>query len=414
MKDKNNTMLFNLPKIGIWYYPIIMVGYILTLVSGSIHPGLIASALLVLVLIQSIFDCHRANKASGFSFLRLNTIDLLVLMYFVYNLLSGIWCTAFGMPLSIWAGEFSTGILTMVFYLLGRTLNDADRDKLYMLFIISVYVVCLLGVVLYILAPQFYLDYLYEYSYISKADTATMRIRMISVIGSILVGYLSVVGMLVSSRIVLNNDGKKGKLLLFAGFLFAFLSNQRSAMVVAIIVLVYVNYLVFFVYKLVSKKIFIAELVTIGAGFLCLCAVYFKVILKIYYRLESLPGAIGQRSDQWIGAINNMSNLWLGNGLGASGHRAGELNDYIIADGGIAKLFVENGVVGFSIFVFLMIVTIKYSVKNLRLLACELGIVVIALMQSVGSNILTFQLATPIFWFAIGIVALKGTEEAKE
>ncbi|HOO27001.1 MAG TPA: hypothetical protein PLU43_00940, partial [Lachnospiraceae bacterium] len=32
----------------------------------------------------------------------------------------------------------------------------------------------------------------------------------------------------------------------------------------------------------------------------------------------------------------------------------------------------------------------------------ELGIISVALLQSIGSNILSFQLAAPIFWFAVG------------
>ena len=43
-----------------------------------------------------------------------------------------------------------------------------------------------------------------------------------------------------------------------------------------------------------------------------LCIVYFRAVLKIYYRLVSLPGAIGQRSDSWVSAANNMKNIWLG------------------------------------------------------------------------------------------------------
>ncbi len=403
-----------------WYYILVILGYILTLVSLSIRPGVIATLLLLLIYLQSAVTLVAGNGISvGDEKLKekltlLNSLDILASLYFIYNLLSGLWCVRFGMPVSVWLGEFSTGILPMIFYFVGRTIAESEIDSFYRKFIIAVYIVGAIGVVLFVTAPQFYLDYLFNLSLISKADAGTMRVRMLSVIGSILMGYLSVAAMLASARIVLESEGKKGKILLFLGLFFAFMSNQRSAMVVALMVLVYVNYLVFFIYKLLPKKIFAIEIGALGAGFVLLCIVGFRAIMKVYYRLVSLPGAIGQRSDQWVGAINNMSNLWLGNGLGANGHRANGITLHLVADGGLAKLFVEMGIIGTAIFVYLMILSFKYGVKNLRLCAAEVGIIAVTLLQSVGSNILEYQLATPIFWFAVGVIAAKAVSLSNE
>lgn len=394
----------NKKSIVVWYYPLVMLGYIMTLVSGMVHPGIIASVLLLLLVIECVVK--KQIRIEG-------TIDLLACLYFVYNLLSGIWCIAYGMPASVFLGEFSTAILPMIFYFAGKEIHDRI-DGFYKSFLYAVLAVCFVGFVLYLLAPQFYLDYLYAHSYISKADAGTMRIRMISVIGSILVGYLSVVGMLVSSHILLNTKGKKGKILLFLNCFFAIMSNQRSAMVVAILVLIYVNLLVFFTFKMLPKKYFAIECAGIVGVFAITCIVYFQAILKIYYRLVSLPGAIGQRSDQWVGAMNNMASIWLGNGLGANGHRAAGITEHLIADGGLAKLFCEMGIIGTSIFVFLMILIFKKGSKHLLSCAAELGIIAITLLQCIGSNILEFQLATPIFWFAAGRCAAVILEAEKE
>lgn len=396
-------------KIYLYYYLVVMIGYILTLASSSVRPGVIASVLMLGIYIQSLWEVLKNKQSIGKAVKAFNSIDILICMYFVYNLLSGIWCVKFGMPVSVWAGEFSTGILPMIFFFAGRTIGDDARERFYVLFALAVYLVGTIGLILYIWGPQFYLDYLYDLSLISKADVPTMRVRMLSVIGSILMGYTSVAGMLASAHIMLKEKKNivKGSILLFLGMLFAFLSNQRSAMVVAILVLLYVNYLVFFTYKLLDKKFFFMEIGVGAAGFAGLCIVYFRAIMKVYYRLVSLPGAVGQRSDQWIGAINNMSNLWLGNGLGANGHRANGITHHLIADGGIAKLFVEMGIIGMSIFVFMMILCFKHSARNFKLCCMEIGIVAITLLQSIGSNILEFQLATPIFWFAIGVIASK-------
>ncbi len=380
-------------RLSEWYYLIVMIGYSMTLVSGKVRPGILASALLILIAGQIVIN--RDIRLSG-------TIDCLMASYLIYNLLSGVWCVYYGMPVSVFLGEFSTAALTMVFYYVGRSIADENVDGFYRKYIAAVLLIGLFGFLLYLWAPQWYLDYLLEYGYISKADAPTMRIRMISVIGSILMGYLAVTAMLASAHIILNSEGKKGKALLFINCFLAFMSNQRSAMVVAVLVLVYVNYLIFFVFHMLAKKYFVMECAGIGAAFAGLCIVYFRAVLKIYYRLVSLPGAIGQRSDSWVSAANNMKNIWLGNGLGANGHRAAGIQPYIVADGGLAKVFCEMGIIGTSIFIFMMILLFKKGSRKLLFCAAELGIVGITLLQCIGSNMLEFQLSTPIFWFAVG------------
>ena len=403
IRMENNTVrpLTNKFKLYEWYYVIVIVGYIMTLVSGIVHPGIIASLLLLFITGQLFFDKQFCVKG---------TIDYLMVLYFIYNLLSGIWCVSFGMPISVFLGEFATAALPMMFYYVGRSITD-HLEGFYRKFIIAIFLVCIVGFVLYIFAPEFYLNYLFNLHYISKADAPTMRIRMISVIGSILVGYLSVAAMLASAHIMINSRGKSGKLLLFINCFFAFMSNQRSAMVVAMIVLVYVNLLIFFTFKLLPKKFFAMECGGIILAFAGICVIYFPAIMKIYYRLISLPGAIGQRSDQWVGAVNNMANIWLGNGLGANGHRAQGFTDHFIADGGLAKLFCEMGILGTSIFIFMMILIFRKGSKKLVKCSAELGIIAITLLQCIGSNLLEFQLATPIFWFAVGRCASVIMEE---
>lgn len=389
-------------QVYIYYYLIVIIGYILTLVSSSVRPGIIASVLLLVIYMQCAVKCITDGRLAFKAF---NTLDILVSFYFIYNLVSGIWCHAYGMPAGVWAGEFSTGCLTMIFYYAGRRISDEGRELFYKWFIAAVYMVGIVGLVLYVWGPKFYVDYLFNLNLISKADVPTMRVRMLSVIGSILTGYMSVAGMLASVHLLLKSNAKKGKILVFAGMLLAFLSNQRSAMVAALLVLLYVNYLIFFVFDILPKKYFAVELSALAAGFAAVCVIYFKAILKVYYRLVSLPDAIGERSEQWVGAANNMYNLWLGNGLGANGHRANGITQHLIADGGLAKLFVELGIIGMSVFAFMMLLCFKYGTRNLRKYAAETGLVAITLIQSIGSNILEFQLATPIFWFAVGVLA---------
>ena len=104
-----------------------------------------------------------------------------------------------------------------------------------------------------------------------------------------------------------------------------------------------------------------------------------------------------------MAAVNNMYDFWIGNGLGANGHRALGIEDaHVIADGGLVKLYCENGIVGFSLWAYLMFLCLESGVKNIRKYYAETGILVVGILQSIGSNVLAFQICAPIFWFAAG------------
>ncbi len=185
--------------------------------------------------------------------------------------------------------------------------------------------------------------------------------------------------------------------------LFAIMANQRSGLVAAALVLVYVNYLLFFKLDLIPKKYFVIEVIGIAVLFFGICFVRFDFILKFWYRIISLPTAISQRSEQWVAAVNNMYSSWIGNGLGANGHRAIGIEDaHVIADGGLVKLYCENGVAGFSLWVYLLILALSSGRKDIKDHYAEVGIIVVGLLQSIGSNMLAFQICAPVFWFAVG------------
>ncbi len=385
-----------------WYYPFVMFGYLLTLILSGMRPGVLGAVLLLCVAAELVIKKRVVLK---------HTLDWLTVAYVVYNLLSVIWLVKSGLPVKIYAEEFSNSILPVVFYMAGRTAADRTKE-FYKKFIAAVVLICVAGLVLYITAPQFYLDYLVKWSYISKADAPTMHIRMHSVIGSTILGFLSVCGMLASSYFMKDAKERKAGIIFFVlNFIFAILSNQRSAMVVAVLVILYINYILFFELKLIAKKYLAVEGGVMIAAFAGLCIVWFDVIRKVYARLISLPGAIGQRSEQWVAAVNNMYSYWLGNGLGANGHKALDFDGtHVIADGGLVKMFCEEGILGFSIFVYILILLYSKSRRNLKNCYVEIGIISIALLQSIGSNIICFQLAAPVFWFAIGRCAQLITE----
>ena len=346
-----------------------------------------------------------------------SVMDVLIVVYFVYRASSVIWLLKSGMPVSVYIDEFAVSLLPMIFYLVGRKCDNID--KFYKSFLVSLMVLGVISLVLYLWAPQFYCDYLYNWTYISKADAQTTRVRMESVIGCTVLGAIMVSGMAVSIHYLCassdEKDYRKRRIFGFVTFIlsliFTFLSNMRSAMVVAIILVIYVNYLIFARFKEVPKKYIVIEIVAVAVAVLALCVIKFDLVLKIWWRLKSLPGAVSQRSEQWVAAVNNMYSSWFGNGLGMNGHKAiGIEGTHVIADGGLIKLYCEEGVLGFSLFAFILFLTFKKGVKAFSKYYAEIAVIAMMLLQSTGSNVIAFQLITPLLWFMVG----KINEEPKQ
>lgn len=402
-------------KKGIWfagiYYILAVLLYVFNMFIEAVRPGLFATVFMFGVLAELIIRKRLTLKEFA---------DRLVAAYFLYNALSVIWLLKGGLPVSVYEQEFIVSLLPVIFYFVGRSCNKNENERFLKNFIYAVLILGILGIALQIAMPQFYIDYSYKLSFVSKADAPTCRVRMDSVVGSTVLGFISVAAMLASIPFMMAGSKEKrrktvfGTAALLINMVVAFMSNQRSAMVVAILVLVYINYLLFFVYRLFDKKYFIAEIIVVAAAFAGLCIVSMDAVMKIYYRLVSLPDAVGERSEQWIAAVNNMYSTWLGNGLGANGHRALGIEDaHVIADGGLVKMYCEQGVFGFSMFIYLVILSFKKGIKEIKEYCVELGIIAVSLLSSVGSNILAFQLTTPIFWYAVGRIFAGSPKEDK-
>ena len=239
-------------SISEWYYVLVSLGYVATLAIAGMRPGVFAAALMVLVLAELILRKKFAVDCLA---------DGIAIAFFVYQVLSVIWLLAGGYPFSVFANEFVSSTLPMVFYFVGKSSGDRRTDW-YRTYLYAMMILGVTGVILYIAAPQFYCDWAYRWSYISKADAATMRVRMHSVVGSTCLSFVMVAGMLAGSHFLggipeRSSDGNtkpggRSKSIIFsvvtmaACLLFAIMANQRSGLVAAGLVIVYVNYLLFF------------------------------------------------------------------------------------------------------------------------------------------------------------------------
>ena len=394
--------------------------------------------------------------------------------YILYNLLSGIWCVAFGIPVGVFIGEISTTLLPMMLYYAGRGFDEEYAGKYYHGFILAALLMGGIGAVLFIRAPQFYIDFSYVNEFISKADAPTMRVRMNSLVGSGPMGCFVAYSTCASAYFLRKEDKKDrmtGMVYIILSILFSFMANQRSAMFCIILFLVFLNLVDFMVDKNKPLKYLWMEAGAVAALLAGIFIFARGVFEKFRIRLASIPDGFGERSESWIAAVNNMVNFWIGDGLGSHGHRAVDHQYYIVADGGLVKLYAEMGLIGTSMIIFVVaLVYIKSfqrqgitaaaggvaaesaapeesgtaaeipaaaaggaaggasgdrkdpnsedaaEKRKLGLVVPELAIITSAILMSIGSNVLEMELCAPIAYFALGraVKLLSGDRAGEE
>lgn len=383
-----------------YYYTIITAFYFFTLVRTGLRTGIMTSIVILCYIIWLLPKYEYYIR-------HIRLIDIFVTGYMVFNLLSVLIVVFRGLPVSIFIKEFSNSLLPVCFYFGGRCLNKRVIDNFYRNFLYAIIFGFFVGICLYYIKPGFYLSYLSFYGYSNT--------RLSSFWGSIAMGSLSVTAVLISGKKLIESKIKNGKLLFAISLASCVLSMQRAAWITCICVLLVLHYLAFFKWKLLKARYVFIEII-LFAVFVYLFRMPLVHFIENWIREHagSNTGMFSSRTGQWISAVNNAENLLFGQGLGTTGHKAIEYGDIIVADGGLVKLFCENGVIGTVLFASIMLLAIGNGLYSLRNYYMEMGIVLAMLLQSIGSNIIAFQVLTPVFWLSVGVLANGKTRKGQK
>ena len=228
--------------------------------------------------------------------------------------------------------------------------------------------------------------------------------RLASFVGSVAIGTLSCVSVVFSFR-KLSRD--RNFLLFYIGVVVAgmgaVLSMQRSAWIFLAVTLVF---MAIHTYRIrVLSKYHVTALVLIMLALVIIFGyIYPETYDQILERGQTFTSAVSERSIGWKNIYKNGWLLITGIGLGTGGHRALSYSNLIIADGNYHKMLFDIGIIGTGLFAIIAFLTIKTGFKNIRILAPYNVIVLGILFQAIGSNILTFQMTAPIFWYSIGCI----------
>jgi hypothetical protein len=134
-----------------------------------------------------------------------------------------------------------------------------------------------------------------------------------------------------------------------------------------------------------------------------------EIVQKVLLRFTQMGASDafeveGSRTEQIRTTLASWENFITGNGLGSAGSKARSLGYPGISDGNYIKLLVEEGVVGFSIFMILMVSTFIRALKNFKYLSMECCVVGALLFTMLGSDSLMFTYYIVPYWYAVGKV----------
>ncbi len=378
----------------IWrnYYWYILLFYCISTYSFSVRIGVLASIVMLITYLSSLLKSFK-----------LNIFDYLVNFYFCWNFLSIFFFLFNDLPLSVYVREFSNSVLPIGFYYLGKVFIH-ERLNFYYNSSLSFLAILILGLLFFIYQPDFYRVYLDNLEGIGM-NIISSSSEFRSLVGLTMTGSLSFVLVAYSASRIIESQNIIWKLVLLFAVVCGFITFRRSAMVLILFELGF-----FMLFMLKISRVFFFNFITATGFLLFLFFVYFISYLDFnllgslfFDRLNMLSEGIDERKDSWYSSFK-VANWILGDGLGVYGHKAVEFSDIYIPDGYYFRLIAELGIPGFLAFLAIIICSLIKSFSKLRVYFYEFSIIFGLSIQAIGSDIFSFQLVAPLFWYCTGVI----------
>ena len=373
-----------------YYYSIVFFIYM-----GAIYQPFIRTGLSMAFIIGiGIFILYK-NK----DFKLRKGLDMFVLAYFMYNIFSFVFFQFSDLPFSVFFKEFSNSILPIIpFYFFGR-LNV--NNSFYKITLYALVACFFIGLYFYIKLPMNYMVFM-DKSEGAGTNPLGYAVNFRSILGLSATGALGAIGVLLSFDVLYKNKFKKGKIAVLICLVALVLSYRRAALYTGLFAIGWMNYLILFKFKGAKLKLLLFELFVVFLLIYKLLDSNPDFLPELFERFSSLSEAIEERSDSWLGGLSNTQNFIVGDGLGRYGHKAVEYSDIYIPDGNYFRMIAEIGIIGVLLFFIIILKALYNGFSNIKTHYIQLAIVIMVCMMSVGSDMFSFQLIAPIFWYSIG------------
>lgn len=331
-----------------------------------------------------------------------NRTNVAVIGFLIYNVLLALISFFRGYSLSLIFSEAANTLVPIFLYFIAIKFSDRQAKKFELFVMFCGIVVLITGIYYNIgLNDPFYLTFIAENNPNFSMHGFTVYPRLNSFFGSVVCGTLGCLGTCLSFSFLNNDEKIKFWIFFVPNFLLALLTLQRSAMICVIIV-------TFILILRGMKKGHFSILVPIGLALILVTAGIIisikmpNVYYAIFQRFNSVSSAVSERNSDWSNAFGNgLISTIIGYGFGTGGQRAIGLSLSTVNDGNYFKMIYECGIIGFLMFIYIIINTLK-KVKKYNIDIVYVVAVVSCMLQMIGSNILTFQFTASLFWYVVG------------
>jgi len=384
-------------SVVVLYYPIAtMLAF--AAMYFHIRNGIYVTAILVYFTLNQVI---KLIKNINITVISVTTI--LIFSYIIYCLIGFSFAVFNGYSLSISIREAANGLIPVFFFYYALSIPKYESIVFEKMFIVSCSVLIISGILYNInISDPFYIKYLTDVYPNFSLHGFKLFPRLTSTVGSVIIGSISCFSTVFAFlHVSMNKKARSNIVFIILSVFGALLSMQRSAFIA-----VTVNTILCL--RELGKQGYFKKWQIYGlvSGFFVLIIILFvqnEVLLNtLIKRLISFNSAISERSSAWTYAWgNSFFETIFGRGYGVGGHRAIG-HGITINDGNYFKMIYEMGILGFALFfiiVFSSIIKGRISCKEGRFYLIALYGV---LFQAIGSNVLTFQMISPLFWYCIG------------
>ena len=345
--------------------------------------------------------------------------NIMILVFIVYNLFTISSYLFINRPVSLFFNDCILFLIPALIAFTGMSRKQVD-NKFYDLLFWSSLITLIIGYYIFFARPAWFQSFYIEVAnnswvsseYIAFSDVAdTYRFSSFTPDSY----YTEYIGMFVFSLgLVKMFKSTDNKLLYMVFNLIVFgavlLSMQRSAIICCCLMIG-----VYFFYYLFNReghnkgnlKYILYILLILGIIVVALGTS--EVVGKVLFRFTQIGVSDafeveGSRTEQIRTTLASWENIVTGNGLGTAGSKARSMGYPGISDGNYIKILVEEGVIGFCIFMVLMISTIFKALKNFKYLSMECCVIGSLIFTMLGSDSLMFTYYIVPYWYAIGKV----------
>ena len=300
----------------------------------------------------------------------------------------------------------------LLFYLVQFIRRDEERVLLKRILLLNL-ILCIIGLFVYILRPEFYTDYLMRlFAQTSIVDEWQLYGRLQSYLGSTSVGNVAAISFLLTIYVVNNPYTKFFYLIVFA--VTVLLTQQRGSIIILGFSTL-VSIVKFVAYTSIIRK-------SIFGTVVCLICIFVynqeKVLFSkelresftyMVHRVSTQTNPINlykERAEGYTKAGLLISEYPMGVGLGATlsasdqatGSGLGQ-----VVDANFARILADTCIIGFVLFLLVLFLALK---KAVRRTAFGMYAMVICFysFQALGTNIFDSFLCIHLFWLYLGIL----------